>query len=366
MIKSCYVHIPFCKKICSYCDFCKNYYNEKTASNYLDALSREIKKNYKNDLLNTLYIGGGTPSSLSFENLKKLFKILKIFRLNKDYEFTFEVNYEDITEDLLLFLKENKVNRLSIGIQTFNKKYKNILNRSINNKDMINSIKLAKKHFDNVNVDLMYALTGESIEDLKKDLNKIIKLQVNHVSTYALIIEEHTNLSIKKVKEVSDDVQNNMYYTIKKKLEKKGYNQYELSNYSKKGYESRHNITYWKNNWYYGFGAGASGFISNKRYDNTKSVNNYIKGKTVSYEELLDKLKLMKDEVMLNLRLTSGINKAEFYNKYKVKLEDAFLYKPLVAKGFLCENDENLYIPNDKLFVSNMIIIDMLDTYKLE
>ena len=366
MIKSCYVHIPFCKKICSYCDFCKNYYNEKTASNYLDALESEINKNYKNDLLNTLYVGGGTPSCLSKDNLNKLFNILSVFKLSNAYEYTFELNYEDITEELLLLLKKSKVNRLSIGIQTFNERYKSILNRDINKQNMINKIELSKKYFDNINVDLMYALPGQSIRDLKEDIDLIIKLNVEHVSTYALIIESHTKLGIKNIEEASDDLQNKMYYMIKEELVKNEYYHYELSNFAKTGYESRHNITYWKNDWYYGFGAGASGFINNKRYDNTKSVNNYIKGKTVSYEELLDKLKLMKDEVMLNLRLTSGINKAEFYNKYKVKLEDAFLYKPLVAKGFLCENDENLYIPNDKLFVSNMIIIDMLDTYKLE
>ena len=200
MIKSCYIHIPFCKKICSYCDFCKNYYNELVVDNYLDNLKKEISKNYKNEVLDTLYIGGGTPSSLSKNNLNKLIYILKTFKLNQDYEYTFECNYEDINEELLDLLKNNKVNRISIGIQTFNDKFSKVLNRDINKKEMIEKINLTKKYFSNINIDLMYALPGESINDLKMDLEIIKKLDVTHISTYALIIEDHTNLKLQNIK----------------------------------------------------------------------------------------------------------------------------------------------------------------------
>lgn len=364
-IKSCYVHVPFCKKICSYCDFCKNYYDEQVVSNYLDALKIEIKNNYKGEVLNTLYIGGGTPSCLSRDNLKELFKILRTFKLSKDYEFTFECNFEDITEELLSFLKENRVNRLSIGIQSFNKKYEKVLNRIIDKEKMIKNVNLSKSYFDNVNVDLMYALPNESINDLKEDLTNIIKLDVAHVSTYALIIEDHTKLKIDKIKETNEDLQNEMYYGIIKELSKNGYEHYEISNFAKTGYESKHNLTYWNNERYYGFGAGASGFVENKRYDNTKSIKNYISGKTIVYEEILDKKTLMKDEVMLNLRKTSGINKSSFKKKYGLSFNDAFNYKDLVLKGLLNEKEENVFIPFDKLFVSNEIIIMLLDTYTL-
>ncbi len=366
MIKSCYIHIPFCKNICSYCDFCKNYYNDEMVSKYIDALEKEIKDNYKKEVLDTLYIGGGTPSSLSYDNLNKLFNVLKTFKLSNDYEFTFECNFEDITDELLKLLKENKVNRISIGIQTFNDKFEDILSRTIDKDKMFESVSKAKKYFDNINVDLMYAMPTESINDLKKDLINIIKLDVTHVSTYALIIEDHTKLSIKNTKEINDDLQSNMYYMIVNELTKFGYNHYELSNFSKKGYESRHNLTYWKNERYYGFGAGASGFINNIRYDNTKSITNYIKGKTKTYKENLDKLSLMKDEVMLNLRMIKGINKNDFYNKYKIKLEDAFNYSSLVKNSLLKEDNNNLFIPKDKLFISNEIIIRMLDSFNLE
>lgn len=360
-IKSCYVHVPFCKKICSYCDFCKNYYDEQVVSNYLDALKMEIKNNYKGEVLNTLYIGGGTPSCLSCDNLKELFKILRTFKLSKDYEFTFECNFEDITEELLSFLKENRVNRLSIGIQSFNKKYEKVLNRIIDKEKMIKNVNLSKSYFDNVNVDLMYALPNESINDLKEDLTNIIKLDVAHVSTYALIIEDHTKLKIDKIKETNEDLQNEMYYGIIKELSKNGYEHYEISNFAKTGYESKHNLTYWNNERYYGFGAGASGFVENKRYDNTKSIKNYISGKTIVYEEILDKKTLMKDEVMLNLRKTSGINKETFKNKYNISFDKAFNYEDLKLKGYLNENEANVFIPENKLFISNEIIIMLLE-----
>lgn len=365
MIKSCYVHVPFCKNICSYCDFCKNFYNEKIVSNYLDALEREIDNNYKGEMLDTLYIGGGTPSSLSLNNLKNLFKILEEIKLSKTYEFTFECNYDDITEELLILLKQNRVNRLSIGVQTFNEKYEKILNRKINKVEMIDSINLSKKYFDNINIDLMYALFEESIEDLEDDLNIFIDLDVKHISTYALIVEEHTKLGLSNIKEVDDDVQNNMYYKIVSKLKDKGYNHYELSNFSKPEYESKHNLTYWKNEEYYGFGAGASGFVNGIRYDNTKSVVNYINGKSHIYEEKLDIEQKIKDEVMLNLRMINGINKERFKNKYNISFDKVFNYKNLVLNGYLIENNKNIYIPEDKLFVSNEIIIMLLNYYTL-
>lgn len=366
MIKSCYVHIPFCKNICSYCDFCKNYYDELMVDNYLDNLKKEISKSYKNQVLDTLYIGGGTPSSLSKNNLNKLINILELFKLNNSYEFTFECNYEDINEELLDLLKNNKVNRISIGIQTFNDKFSKVLNRDINKKEMIEKINLTKKYFSNINIDLMYALPGEDIAGLKSDLEIIKMLDVPHISTYALIIEEHTNLKLQSIKETCDDIQNEMYYLIVNYLKNNGYNHYELSNFAKEKYESRHNLTYWNNDNYYGFGAGASGFIDNIRYDNTKSVFKYNAGITKVYEEKLSINELMKDEAMLSLRKTSGINKDIFYKKYNILLEDAFDYRKLVRNNVLTENSKNVYIKEDKLFVSNEIIIMFLDSYLLE
>ena len=365
MVKSCYIHIPFCKSICSYCDFCKNYYNELIVSQYLNNLEKEIKINYKREVLNTLYIGGGTPSGLSYNNLNKLFNIFKIFKLNNNYEYTFECNYEDINEDLLVILKNNGVNRISIGIQTFNEKFSKVLNRKIDKKEMLKKINLTKKFFSNINIDLMYAIPGEGIRELKKDLEIIKMLNVSHISTYALILEKHTNIKLTNEKEVSDSTQNQMYYTIVNFLKKLGYKHYEISNFSKEGYESKHNLAYWNNINYYGFGAGASGFLGKKRYDNTKSIFNYNKGITKIYEEYMNKSKLIKDEIMLGLRKIEGINVLNFEKKYHLHINEIFDVSYLINNKFLILKNNYLFIPEKYLFVSNEIILKLLDTYIL-
>ena len=285
MVKSAYIHIPFCNNICSYCDFCKLLYNKNFVKKYLDALEKEITNNYKNEILDTIYVGGGTPSSLSVSELNKLFSIIKIFKLSKEYEFTFEVNIEDITEEKLEILKENKVNRLSIGIESFNDKYLKYLGRNYTSDIISERVELAKKYFDNINVDLMYALKNESLDDLEKDVDKILKLDIKHISCYSLIIEKNTKLYIDNTKYISDDLDSDMYDLIDKKLENK-YHRYEVSNYSITSYESRHNLTYWENNEYYGFGLGAAGYIDNIRYSHiinpiTKNPSNYTKSVTV-------------------------------------------------------------------------------------
>lgn len=365
MIKSCYVHIPFCRKICSYCDFCKNYYDGYIVNKYLNNLEKEINANYKNDVLDTLYVGGGTPSSLSYQDLNKLISILNKLKLSNNYEYTFECNYEDISEKLLITLKNNKVNRISIGLQTFNEKYSKILNRNIDKKIMIEKINLVKKYFSNINIDLMYALPYESIDELKSDLKIISNLDVPHISSYALIIEDHTKLKIHNVKEIEDDVQNKMYYLIVNYLKDNGYNHYELSNFSKEGYESKHNLTYWNNNYYYGFGAGASGFIDKKRYDNTKSVFKYNKGITKVYEEVINKERDFKDEIMLGLRKINGIDTLAFKEKYGLAVNKVFDISYLIDNEFLLLEDNHLFIPEKYLFVSNEIILKLLDTYTL-
>ena len=365
-IKSVYIHIPFCKNICSYCDFCKNLYNENVVLNYLDALEKEINDNYKNDGIKTLYIGGGTPSSLSLMALTKLFNILKNINLCDSYEFTFECNYEDITEELLVLLNKNRVNRISIGLQSFNKKFEDILNRKINKDKMLEKINLTKRYFDNINVDLMYGFNNETLEDLENDLNEFLKLDITHISSYSLILEENTKLFIKGYEESSEELESSMYYKILSTLKKHGYYHYELSNFSKNGFESKHNLTYWNNEEYYGFGAGASGFINGIRYDNTKSIPNYINGKTKINEEEISLIQSIKDEVMLNLRKTLGINKEKFKSKYNIDIYGAFDINSLVCEKLLIDSSENIFIPEDKLFVSNYVILKLFDNFKIQ
>ena len=342
MVKSAYIHIPFCNNICNYCDFCKL-----------------LSNNYKNEILDAIYVGGGTPSSLSVSELNKLFSIVKIFKLSKDYEFTFEVNIEDITEEKLEKLKENKVNRLSIGIESFNDKYLKYLGRNYTSDIIKEKVELAKKYFDNINVDLMYALKNESLDELEEDIEKILKLDIKHISCYSLIIEKNTKLYIDNTKYISDDLDSDMYDLIDKKLENK-YHRYEVSNYSITSYESRHNLTYWKNNEYYGFGLGAAGYIDNIRYTNTRNLSKYISGSYERQEEVLTKEDEIKYEFILGLRLTNGINKDNFNKKYGININEIEVIKELINKGLLIDDKINIYVPKKYFYVLNDILVNFV------
>lgn len=357
-MKSCYIHIPFCEKICAYCDFCKMFYNEKQVSNYLEELDREVTSLYKGEVLETIYIGGGTPSCLSVSQLEKLFSITDKLEKDKDVEFTIECNFSNTTAEKLEVFKKHGVNRLSFGLETTNDKQLKFLERDESKEKTFNIINEARRlGFKNINVDLMYALPNESLDDLKNDLIFIKSLDVEHVSCYSLIIEEHTKLGIKNIENIDSDLDFLMYQTICEFMRENGYTHYEISNYSKDGYESRHNLVYWKNEEYYGFGLGASGYIGNKRTTNTRSIGNYLKGSYLLEEEILEKEDLVYYEIMLNLRKSDGIDLDKLYNKYKVRLE----YEELVRLGLLKCSDNRLYIPEEKWYISNDIIIRLLE-----
>ena len=358
-MKSLYIHIPFCKSICSYCDFAKMFYNENLALSYLDELSNEVNNNYKQDMLETIYIGGGTPSILSKKELNKLFSITNKLNIEPNYEFTIEANIADINEEFLSLCKSNKVNRLSIGIETINDKFYKLLNRENNIEDIKNKILLAKKYFSNINIDLMYAFPSETMEDLKCDLDFFKSLDVEHISIYSLIIEENTKLYIDGIKPISEELDREMYYIIDY-LENIGYKHYEISNFSKEGLESRHNLNYWNNLNYYGFGLGASGYIENTRYTNTRGINSYLKGNYKIYEEKLDKNKMMEEELICGLRKMKGISKKTFKEKFSIDIRDVFNIDDLINKGLLIEEDNYIYIPKDKLYVSNNILLNFI------
>ncbi len=353
---SIYIHIPFCSSICTYCDFCKILTNKQWIDKYLIALEKEIKQNYKGEYVKTLYVGGGTPSSFSLDNLKRLFDIFKIFNTNKNTEITFESNSEDLTLDKINFLK-NRITRLSIGIQTFNKKTLKTLNRKLN----IHNLNNAFKTFENINIDLMYGFQNQSIDDLKADLNKIIALNPTHISTYCLILEPNTKLYIDNYIPLEDDKESNMYDLIVKTLRENNYEQYELSNFSKKGYQSKHNLVYWNNEHYYGFGLGASGYLDNIRYENTRSLNKYLKGNYVLHKHELSLDETIQNEFILGFRKIVGINKQTFYEKYKINLDEIKLINDLLSQELLIENKENIYINSKYLYTSNEVLLNFID-----
>ena len=355
---SCYIHVPFCENICSYCDFCKMFYNENIVDNYLEQLEKEIRTLYKGEELRTIYIGGGTPSCLSVKQLEKLFEIINLFKKNNNVEFTIECNFSNTTIEKLELFKKYGINRISFGLETTNSKQLKFLEREENSEKTKEIISLCKKlGFDNINVDLMYALPGETIDDLKCDLDFIKSLDIEHVSCYSLIVEDHTKLGIKNTENIDGDLDYQMYLEICKFMSDNGFNHYEISNYSKKGYESKHNLVYWNNDKYYGFGLGASGYIDNRRTTNTRSISNYLKGKYLLEEEILEKDDLIYYEIILNLRKSSGIDLEKLYSLYNVKLD----YTELVNLGLLKLDENKLYIPEDKWYISNEIIIRLLE-----
>ncbi len=353
---SIYIHIPFCTQICSYCDFPKVLKNEKLIDKYLISLEKEIQEKYKNEVVSTLYIGGGTPTSLSLKQLTTLFKIIEKINLSKDAEVTIEANTEDLTIEKLKLLKKY-VNRLSIGIQTFNATRLKELNRKIN----INNLKNAFKHFDNINIDLIYGFKSQTILDLKEDLEKIIKLKPAHISTYSLIIEPNTLFYINKYNKIDEDLDRKMYDHIIKVLKQNGYNHYEISNFAKEKFESRHNLVYWNNENYYGFGLGASGYLKNTRYENTRSLTNYLNGKYIMNKHKLTQNETIQNEFMLGFRKVNGINKIEFKEKYNINIDDIKEIKELLKLNLLLENQTNIYINPNYLYTSNEILIRLID-----
>ena len=356
-----YIHIPFCKKICNYCDFCKVFYNEKYTLRYLDKLEDEIKSRYKGELVDTIYIGGGTPSSLSLLELRRLFDIIKIFKLKDKYEATIECNIEDICIDRLKLFKDNNINRLSIGVESFDKDNLLILGRSHNEDNIFKNIELCKKYFDNINIDLIYGVTDNK-DKVRDDINKFLKLDISHVSCYSLILEENTKLYIDKHKYIDEDVDRMMFDYINDTLISNGYNHYEVSNYAKDGYQSIHNKNYWLNGSYYGFGLGAVSYLNNYRIGNTKSMSKYLDGNFISNQDYED-IKIRKEnDLILGLRLIDGIN----YKLYNSRYNDDLLNKKVIRKLI---NEDKLIVDKDYLkcnykyiYLLNDILVDVIDS----
>lgn len=352
MNKAVYIHIPFCSRICTYCDFCKMYYKKEWVRSYLLELEKEIDKYYQNDLIETLYIGGGTPSVLSCDELKILFKIIKKFRLKNLKEFTIECNVEDINDEKMQLFLKNGVNRLSIGVESFNKKNLLFLNRHI--VDIKEKVLLAKKYFNNINIDLIYGLNNSNMNDLKEDLNNFLELDLPHLSIYGLIKEKNTMLDVINYKEIDDNKFSEMYYFINDFLKKNGYIHYEVSNYCKSGYLSQHNLVYWNNQHYYGFGLGASGYIGNIRYANTRSLNKYLNGNYHFLEEKLTRQEEMENEMILGLRKIEGVSNCAFFNKFGKNINEVFDVSKLIFK------DGFYKIKEEDIFIENSILVDFI------
>lgn len=354
--KALYIHIPFCSHICSYCDFCKMEYFTHIADKYLPALFKEIES-YKITELETIYIGGGTPTSLNDYQLELLLSFIYPF-VKGIKEYTVEANVESLSESKLLLLRKYGVNRLSLGVESTNNKILKSLNRIHTFEDVKNVIKKAKEiGFHNINVDLILGLPNVSIEALDKDLKNLLSLNVEHISTYSLTVHPHTKFGIEGVEEVDEETSRKEYDLVDKVLTENGFIHYEVSNFARSGYQSLHNMTYWKDEHYYGAGLGASGYINNLRYTNTKNINKYISGECAAEREIVT---LKDDEeyfVMLNLRTNLGIDDKEYTKRFGVSFIDK---NKIVLDEFVKSN--LIKIENGKVIATyeGMMILDFI------
>lgn len=365
MIESVYIHIPFCQTICHYCDFTKLLYQKKWIVVYLKALEQEIKKYHIQNPLKTIYIGGGTPSALEENEFLYLLQLVHNLPKQKVYEYTIECNIESLSEEKIKYMKQYDVNRISIGIESFHSHHLQNINRNHTFEQVKDKINLLKQYgFTNINLDLIYALPDETLEEVKEDIKLFLELDINHISTYSLMIEPNTIFSIQNQKPILEELDLQMYQTICQILEKNGYIHYEISNFSKPGYASKHNLTYWDNNQYYGFGLGASGYIKNIRYTNTKSLNQYCKGEFISEQEEISLQMDMENELILGFRKKEGVSITKFYQKYKKNIETIFPIEKLKQKGQLCNYNGFIQIPEEKWYISNEILVQLLsDNY---
>lgn len=355
-----YIHIPFCSSICSYCDFPKVLYDKKYIRNYLDALENEIKRRYKGENVKTIYIGGGTPTSLDLEELEILMNITNCFNKEDNIEFSIESNIECLTTDKIKLLKQYGVNRISLGVQSFQDDILKELNRKHTKEDIYNVINNLKDiGFDNISIDYIYGVHS-NLEEVKRDIDCFLELDIPHISCYSLIIEEGTVFCINNRKYIDEEKEEEMYLYIENKLKSNGYLHYEISNYAKDGYQSIHNINYWENGYYYGFGMGAVSYLDNYRISNTKSLIKYIEGEYLLGSNYENESIRISNTFMLGLRMIKGIDVINFKKRYNKDIIDIATVKKLIREGKLMLEDNYLYIVPKYFYLSNEIIIELI------
>lgn len=340
-----YIHIPFCKQKCFYCDFCSFANKNEMQEKYVEAVINEIKNitHKEKYTVTTIYLGGGTPSILNPEYIKNILQEIKSsFKILDDAEITIEINPGTVNEEKLKRYKEYGINRLSIGLQSANDKILKNIGRIHDYKQFEETFFYARKcGFKNINVDLMIGLPTQAIEDVKQTLEKIIQKNPEHISVYSLIIEEGTIIekliNENKLQLPDEETERIMYWTVVNELKENGYNQYEISNFSKKTYESKHNTNCWKQKQYIGLGTSAHSYLNKKRYSNTNNIEEYIKNiqennisKNITiHEEQIEK-STMNEYMLLGLRMIQGININEF--KQKFKTDPTIKYKEILEK----------------------------------
>lgn len=363
---SAYVHIPFCTQICYYCDFSKVFIKNQPVDAYLQALIREFRS-YDITELRTLYIGGGTPTSISAVQLDYLLtELIRDLNLNTLEEFTIEANPGDLTVDKIEVLQKSAVNRVSLGVQTFNDKHLKRIGRSHNEAQIYSTIDALKTAgFQNISIDLIYALPGQTMDDVRSNVAKALSLNIPHLSLYSLILEHHTVFMNKmrrgKLHLPTEDLEAEMFEYIISEMERNGFEHYEISNFTKPGFESRHNLMYWDNVEYYCVGAGASGYLDGIRYRNRGPIQHYLKGVSEGNarlsEEVLSKNEMMEEELFLGLRKKEGVSIGKFEQKFGTSFEKRYgqIVQELQSDGLLKENNGFIQMTKKGLFLGDTV-----------
>ncbi|OOM75066.1 oxygen-independent coproporphyrinogen-III oxidase-like protein YqeR [Clostridium puniceum] len=369
---SLYIHIPFCKQKCLYCDFPSYSGKEKFMDEYIDALNKEILEKAEKYSISSIFIGGGTPSYLQDLSLKNLLITLNKLNLKENIEFTMECNPGTLNRDKLEIMKKYNVNRISLGLQTTKNSILKEIGRIHTYEEFKNNYFLAREiGFDNINIDLMFGLPNQKLEDWKESLVEIAKLEPEHISAYSLIIEEGTHFynlhEQNKLNLPEEDNERLMYLSTKQILEKRGYHQYEISNFAKLGNECFHNKVYWNCNEYLGLGVSASSFIDKKRTKNLDDIQEYIE-KINNYESIIEETHVndvkddMEEFVFMGLRMIKGININEFKKRFNKDINEVYgdIIEKNIKKELLIYNSEKLFLSQKGIEISNYVMSDFI------
>ncbi len=361
-----YIHIPFCIKKCKYCDFTSYVGCEDKFDAYLNAIFNEMKE-YSGESANTVFIGGGTPSILSPKQITELMNnIHKNFNLSPDCEISMEANPGTLNTDKMHAMYDGGINRVSVGVQSFNDTELELVGRIHNAKTAYNNIwQLSEMGFNNINLDVMSALPFQNIKNLSNTLKKAIELPITHISAYSLILEDGTPLKAEyengKFTLPTDDEDRKMYAYTVGFLKENGFMRYEISNFAKEGYECRHNKKYWSCDEYIGIGASAHSYIGNKRFSNTNNLQEYINGAKRDITELTKNDKI-SEFMMMGLRTQKGVSEQEFKNRFGMEINNIFKNETeKFIKLGLMNYDGSYYSLSDRGFdISNSIMCEFI------
>ena len=362
---SAYIHIPFCEHICYYCDFNKVFLEGQPVDEYIEALLKEARLALRQnpvEKMETLYVGGGTPTSLTASQLERLLSGLREILPYYNGEFTVEANPGDLTADKLDVMKNYGVNRLSMGVQTFDDRLLKKIGRKHTAQDVYDTIQLLEeKDFSNVTIDLIYALPGQSLESFRDTVTRALALDLPHYALYSLILENQTMfmnwVRRGKMHLPEQELEAQMYAETIDAMEKAGRKQYEISNFAKPGFESQHNLVYWNNQNYFGLGAGASGYLGNRRYKNRGPIQHYLKSLKndqlpVLEEEILTQKAQIEEEMFLGLRKILGVDKTVFENRFGFSMMDVYgdVIEKLKQQKLITETDSGVCLTEEGLF----------------